>query len=103
MLEALLQNTEAFIQGHARLLQMRELLGKNEQLTVRNFQRLRRNISTFSCDPVKNFRHEIAGRGWHCRRGRGCHHRIDANGNAVLLFDLANGDTAIGTVQNAFD
>jgi hypothetical protein len=37
MLEAFLQNTEPFIQGHACLLQMRELLGKNEQLTVRNF------------------------------------------------------------------
>ncbi|PYL91574.1 MAG: hypothetical protein DMF16_02130 [Verrucomicrobia bacterium] len=82
---------------------MRELLGKNEQLTVRNFQCLGRNISTFSCDPTKNFRHEIAGRGWHCGRGRGCHHRVDANGSAVLLFDLANGDAAIGAVQNAFD
>jgi len=36
VLEALLQNTESLVQRHARFLQMRELLGEDEQLIVRN-------------------------------------------------------------------
>ena len=36
MLETLFQNPEPFIQGHARLLQMRQLFGEDEQLTVRD-------------------------------------------------------------------
>ena len=36
MLETFLQNTKPFIQGHARLLQMRQLFGEDEQLAVRD-------------------------------------------------------------------
>ena len=36
MLETFPQNAKAFIQGHSRLLQMRQLFGKDEQLAVRD-------------------------------------------------------------------
>ena len=36
MLEPLFQNTQTFVERHASLLQMRELLGEHKQLTVRN-------------------------------------------------------------------
>ncbi len=41
MFQALLQNGQAFIERHARLEQMRELFGEDEQLRVRNLEPLR--------------------------------------------------------------
>jgi hypothetical protein len=43
LLEAFFQNGQSLIEGHARLEQMPELLGKDQQLAVRNFQLLRRH------------------------------------------------------------
>jgi hypothetical protein len=37
LFEALLQHRQTLIERHARFEQMPELLGENEQLTVRNF------------------------------------------------------------------
>src|SRR4029077_11252938 len=41
LLQTLSQNRQRFIERHPRLQQMRELLGENEQLPVRDFQVLR--------------------------------------------------------------
>src|SRR5438309_1748299 len=80
---------------------MRELFGEDEQLAVRNFERLWRKLSDLARRPVKDFRNKCPG----CRR-RGnnwtCPDGFDPNGNTVLLLDLANRDAAIGTVHDAF-
>ena len=104
MLEPLFQNTQTFVERHASLLQMRELLGEHKQLTVRNLECFCRNLVALGPDTVKNFRDEIACCArWHWPWSArcACQHGIDANRDAVLLFDLPNCDATIRAVQNA--
>src|SRR5439155_11238846 len=67
---------------------MSELLGKNEQLTVRDFQILRGR-----CDS-----RAIA---W-CRFGFGPH-QLDPDRNTLLQFNLSNGDRSIWAIEYAFN
>jgi hypothetical protein len=67
---------------------MGELLGENEQLTVRNFQILRGrrwrgavSLGSFSFGP----------------------HQLDPDGNTFLQFDLSDGDCSICTIEYALN
>jgi len=71
----------------ARLQQVRQLLGKHQQLTMRDFQVLR-----FRRGPFRAF--AVSGHGRNC---------IDSNRNAALLLDLAYGHCAIGAIQHTFN
>ena len=88
MFQAFLEHRQSFVQRHARLQQMAELLGKNEQLSVGNFKILRRwrRDSLFLT-----------------RSLRTNSDRFDANGNTSLLLDLSNGNRSIGDTQHALD
>ena len=89
MFEPLLEDAEAFVERHARLQEMAELFGENQQLAVRNFEVLRRQ---------RRPRRGLAIDHWR-RRG----HRLDPNRDAILLLDLPDGDRTIGDVEHAFD
>ena len=69
LLQTSFQNRQSFVERHARLEQMSELLGENEQLTVRDFQILggRRGSCAIAL----------------CRFGLGPH-QIDADRNTFL-------------------
>jgi hypothetical protein len=88
LLQTFFQNRQSFVERHARLQQMSELLGENEQLTVRDFQILRRRRG--SC--------AIA---W-CRFGLGPH-QIDPDRNTFLQFNLSNGDCSICAIEYALN
>ena len=68
---------------------MAELLGKDEQLAVWNFEILRRR------------------RGSGCRLAvhqlRAASQHFDANRDAVFHFELADGDRTVGNIEHAFD
>src|ERR1700736_954152 len=90
LLEPFFQDRQSFVQCHPGLKQMGELLGKNEELIVRDFQVLRlweRSGSRFF----------LASTYWPRA------HHFDPNRNATLLLDLVNGDRTIGAVQNSLD
>src|SRR5437868_7420602 len=84
LLQPFFQDRQSLVERHSRLQQMGELLGKNKQLAMRNFQGLSRwcgrcNISTANLRFRANY--------------------IDSNRNALLQFDLANSDRTICTVE----
>src|SRR6267143_3660204 len=80
---------------------MRELFREDEQLTVRNFERLWGKIIDLARGPVKDFRDKGPG----CR-GRGNSRTrpdgFDSNRGTVPLLDLTNRDATVGTVHDAF-
>src|SRR5438270_10364111 len=69
---------------------MRQLLGKNEQLTLRDLQTLRRRRPS-------GHRFLLA-RAFQWRANR-----FNSNWNAAFLLDLMNRDRAISALQNALD
>src|SRR4030095_12027767 len=88
LLQTFYQNRQSFVERHARLQQMSELLGENEQLTVRDFQILRR-------------RRGWCAIGW-CRFGLGPH-QLDPDRNTFLQFNLPNGDCSIWAIEYALN
>src|SRR3954453_5626192 len=91
VLESLLEHAQAFIERHSGVQKVTELLRENQQLAMRHFEIARRRGNCGRSLPVDGL-----GR----RRGRD---RYDANGNAVLLLNLSNGNGTIGNIQYAFD
>ena len=92
MLQPLLQDREPFVERHAGLEQMRELLGEDEQLRVRNLQPLRRRRRL----PQRRGRRAVH----HLRLGAD---RLDPDRDVLQLLDLPDGDRAVGTIQRALD
>src|SRR6267143_87191 len=88
LLQTLFQNRQPLVERHARLEQMSELLGENEQLTVRDFQILRGGRG--SC--------AIA---W-CRFWLGAH-QFDPDRNTFLQFNLSDGDSSICAIKYALN
>ena len=89
LFETLFHDRQSLVERHSRLQQMGELLGKNEQLSVRDLQALgcwrRCRFFTFP----RCFRHG--------------ENRFDLNRDALLHFDLPNRDRPIGAIQHALD
>ena len=67
---------------------MAQLLRKNEQLPMRNFQALRSRLGP--------------GAIW-TRSGRSGADDVDPNRNAALLLNLANSDRTVRTIQYSFN
>src|SRR4029077_1568288 len=88
LLQTFFQNRQTFVERHARLEQMSELLGENEQLTVRDFQILRGGRD--SC--------AIA---W-CRFGL-WPHQLDPDRNTFLQFNLSDCDRSICAIKYALN
>src|SRR6266850_4525627 len=88
LLQTLFQNRQPLVERHARLEQMSELLGENEQLTVRDFQILRGRRGSGA----------IAWR----RFGLGPH-QIDPDRNTFLQFNLSDGDCSICAIEYALN
>jgi hypothetical protein len=89
VLEPFLKNAEAFVERHPGLEQVAKLLGENEQLTVRNLEILGWGSSRAAALCINQL--------WTSAQ------RVDPNWDAILLFDLANGDRAIRHIEHAFD
>jgi hypothetical protein len=87
LFQPLLQDRQALVEGHPGLKQVRQLFGKNEQLTMGNLQVLRCRNGTF-----RRFSVFARGGDW-----------FDANRNATLLLDLANCDRSIWAIQYSFN
>src|SRR5262249_59570723 len=81
---------------------MRELLGKNEQLPVWNFQALRRR-GDFRQSEQPQFSLSSRRRACFCFRGLGRFHHIDPNRNALLRFNLPDRNGAIRAVEHPFN
>lgn len=88
LLQSFDQDREPLVQRHPGLEQMSQLFGENQELAVRNLQaltcrlrrhRLARAIFAFAAE------------------------RLNSDRDTVLLFDLADGDRAIRTIQHTFD
>src|SRR5438552_1114799 len=90
LLEPLFQDRQSLVQRHSSLEQMGELLGENEQLTVRNFQSLR-------------WRRGSGRRFFLIRTFRPRPDRFDPDWDATLLLDLRNGNRAVGAIQHSLD
>jgi len=84
LLQPFLQDRQSLVECHSRFQQLGKLLGKNEQLTVRNFQGLLGSCGRYISSAADlRFRADY----------------INPNRNALLQFDLANSDRTIGTVE----
>src|SRR5439155_15807645 len=77
MFQAFLEHRQSFVQRHARLQQVAKLLGKNEQLSMRNFK-----ILSCWCRDSWFLTWNLRTNGDH----------FDPNGNTSLLLDLSNGN-----------
>jgi hypothetical protein len=89
MLQALFQDRQSLVERHSRLKQVAKLLGKNQQLSVRNFQILR---WCFAC----------RSSGFLRRLWRGCND-LDFNRDAALLLNLVNRYGAVRAVEHTLD
>jgi hypothetical protein len=99
LLEALLQHGQTFVEGHAGFEQMPELLGKDQQLTVRDFQLRRRH--------GRDGRRHLGCRARAVlpllRHDRRAADRLDPNRDIMQLLDLPDRDRAIGTIEDALN
>src|SRR3989442_979555 len=88
LLQTFFQNRQRFVERHPCLQQMGKLLGKNEQLPVRNFQVTR-----------GSFRWRAASRNH--LRFRAEH--FDPNRNTLLQFNLPNRNYSICAIEHALN
>src|SRR6266487_2263908 len=79
---------------------MGELLGKDEQLAMWNFQALRRWRDSKRLRKPRSFR---GCRSLRRRRFRCSLDQFDSDGDAALFLDLTNGDRAVQAIQHAFN
>ena len=96
------QNRQSFVQRHAGLQQMRELLSENEQLAVRNFQALRRR-GGFGRAQQSQFSLKCVRLACFCFCGLSRFYHIDPNRDALLRFNLMDRNGAICAVKHPFN
>jgi hypothetical protein len=88
LFQTLFQNRQRFVERHASLQQMRQLLSENEQLTVRNFQVARGRFRLRSAR-----RYDLRFSAEH----------LDPNRDALLRFNLPDRNCSICAIEHTFN
>jgi hypothetical protein len=101
LLESLFQDGQSFVERHAGLEEMAELLGENQQLGVRYFQLLRRWGQCCGYDRLGDRRRStiflILARG-----RRRAADQLDPHRHIMQLLDLPDGHGAVRAIEHSF-